>query len=260
VDASDVYFVSFSAVAHVAKTGGTPSGMASGTFEPGIAVDTTHVYVFDGNDSHPQKIPKSGGSALSLGSSGGGIPLRVGLNGGYLYWAGAGGPIQRVTINGGSIEQLSPVGTYPSSFATDGQSVWWSNRLAQTVVKHPLAGGADTTLGTGLLSPGDLVLGAGKLYVVDVDKVLAFDPDVVATPDPIVSALPDRIEVDAGYVYWTSSTEERVARAPLAGGSIEVVASGLHGVGGLTLDAANVYFTDDGAVYRAPKGCCIATE
>lgn len=81
-------------------------------------------------------------------------------------------------------------------------------------------------------------------------------------------ATPYGLAIDGGYLYWVefgtvaaNYVDGRLARAPLAGGAIEVLAAGLLGPGALVVDASFVYVATlgtlpdqlDGAVLRVPK-------
>jgi len=262
IDTQDVYFVSFSSVAKVKKTGGAPSSIASGSFKLPIGVDATHVYVFGGTSSDLEKIIKSGGTSLTLAASDGNAPQRLLLAKGYAYWTTYPGAVRRVAVTGGTPETLSPSGSDPYGLAVDDTYAWWSNRtFGKSVIRHNLTTKADDPVATGLLAPGDVAVDASNVYFADVNKILSRDKgNSAALTTAVPGILPDRIAVDGGYIYWASTTAKHVARAALAGGPVQVIAKGLTAPGGLAVDSTSVYFTNDGGVYRAAKDCCVAQQ
>lgn len=55
-----------------------------------------------------------------------------------------------------------------------------------------------------------------------------------------------------GYVYWTDFTAGFVARAPVTGGPVETLVSGLTNPAWLRVDATNVYWTSEGEIRSVP--------
>jgi hypothetical protein len=163
-----------------------------------------------------------------------------------------------VPVAGGSVEKLTLTGSDPYGIAATATHVWWSNRtFGQNVIRHTLSPAANDTVASGLLAPGDVTLGNGKVYFIDVNQILSRNQDNTGSVDTVAAALADRLLVDASHVYWVSFTAAHVARAPLAGGPTEPLAKGLKAPHGLALDATHVYFANDGGVYRAAKNCCL---
>jgi hypothetical protein len=86
---------------------------------------------------------------------------------------------------------------------------------------------------------------------------------------PVVIAIdpggPVGLAVDATHVYWTTSFDSDVRRAPIDGGAAETIYDGPTGTSlgeGLVRSGTDVYFTIgdvDGGVYRCPAtGCGVA--
>jgi sugar lactone lactonase YvrE len=63
------------------------------------------------------------------------------------------------------------------------------------------------------------------------------------------------VVVDAKHVYWAASEEDRIMRAPIAGGAPEEFAAGQSYPTGMAIDAACVYWVnrDDGSVMKRAK-------
>ena len=257
VDGQDVFYVSVSGVGKVPKGGGKAATLASGNYRSPIIVDGTHVYVATGTLAL-SKVNKVTGQVTALASSDGSTPQRMALAGGYLYWTTYPGGVHRVATTGGSSEKLSPSGSDPLGVASDGTHVWWSNRtFGKNVIRYNLTSKASEPVATGLAAPADVALQGTKVYFTDLTQVLSRNQDNTGAVAPVVtSILPDRIALDATHIYWNSNTARRVARAPLSGGGVTAIAKKLKSTGGLAIDVTHVYYTDDGAVYRAPKSCC----
>ncbi len=256
IDNQDVYFVSIAGLTRVPKSGGKAASVASGNLRPPILVDATHAYVSDAAFTL-QKVNKTSGAATQLAPSDGSVPQRISLAGGFVYWTTYPTGAYRVPVAGGTVEKLSLSGSDPYGIAANTTHVWWSNRaFGQNVIRHTLSPVAVDTVASGLLAPGDVALGNGKVYFIDVNQILSRSQDNTGTVDTVVGALADRIAVDATHVYWASNTAQHVARAPVAGGPAEPLAKKLKAPHGLALDATHVYFGNDGGVYRAAKSCC----
>jgi hypothetical protein len=256
LDVDDVYFASFSSLARVSKGGGTPSAIASGSYSVPIAVDATHVYLFDGTDRHLFKINKLGGTPYALGGAETGVPQALEVVGGYVYWTAYPGGAKRVSVAGGAVETLSDASQYPLGMAVDATHVYWSNLIGQSIARAPIGGGANEVIATGLLAPNHLSVQGSELFYGDVSTIQAI-PKSGGAARVVTDALPLDATVDATHVYWTSSTARRVARAPLAGGSPEVIADELHSPLSIAVDSTHVYFVDDSAIFVAPKGCSL---
>lgn len=70
------------------------------------------------------------------------------------------------------------------------------------------------------------------------------------TTSVVVSSMPSGyFAVHQGFVYWTETTPGRVLRAPVSGGSPEVLAAGLHFPEEIAVDDSGIYWltsTDGG--------------
>lgn len=133
IDAANAYLVDQTAksLLSVAKTGGTPSTVASG-FDSvyALAVDATNAYVIDGvvgGSFALRKVALSGGSPVTLVSS---LPQfgTVVVDGTNLFFSisGSGGKIMKVSIAGGTPVTLASGLTNVNNIAVDATSVYWT--------------------------------------------------------------------------------------------------------------------------------------
>jgi hypothetical protein len=222
------------------------------------------------------------GAAIVVGCSGGPKTLASGQGGlgpiaarnGFLYWS-QNDNIVKVPTGGGSPVTLASGQQVPSSLAVDDRNVYWTNSGVDacsttvacgspdgSVVMVPVAGGAPTTLATGLCSPDSIAIDADSVYFVDlgVGQVLKVPigggaPTTLATGQPFLGVL----AVDSTTVYWTTTdptgTTGVVAKVPIGGGTPATVASGgprIHYIGpeGCGTKPANLY-VDSSSVYWA---------
>jgi sugar lactone lactonase YvrE len=257
LDDTDVYFMSFASLARVSKAGGSPSPVTQGEFFPPLALDATHLYTFHNADRRLIKIHKVGATSVDLGPPESGSPQGLTVVGGYAYWVVYPGGLRRVAVAGGSVETLSGPTDYPVGLAVDGSHAYFSSLMGQSISRVPIGGGTAETLATGLLAPNHLAVEGETLYYGDVNTIQAI-PKQGGEIRVVTDALPSNLAVDDTHVYWGSSTARHVARAPLSGGTAELVAKDLNTPNSLALDDTHVYFVDESAVYVAPKGCCVS--
>ncbi len=160
----------------------------------------------------------------------------------------------------------------PRGLASDGTFLDYTTAgtgaLDGTVRRVDLQSHQQSTLVSGLASPGDLISRNGALFFVDRGTSMfsatgAIDVLVAgAAPHALASGeiAPMFLAADATRVYWESNdfgAGVSVSRAPLAGGHSEVLttAPGPYFPGGIAVDTAFVYFVahgeGTGTLYRA---------
>ncbi|MDI1433574.1 hypothetical protein [Polyangium sorediatum] len=161
-----------------------------------------------------------------------------------------------------------------AGLATDGKRVYFSEfLLGQRILSVPVAGGAETQLGSGRM-PLDVALAKDVLVVMDggalsVDgqgTITAFPLDGSGEPRVLASRIvnPAAMAISATHVYWLDGgnvdrdyVDGFVASAPLAGGAHKVLAAGERQPRGLAVDATHVYWArrdvyQQGEVVRMP--------
>ncbi len=218
--------------------GGCTTALATGIASAaGLALDSTHVYFTspaDPGGNMVYAVPLAGGAptalvmpAVNLQNS-----ANVTVAGGNVYWTitGTNPQVRFVPTAGGVGGALSIAENGPQYITNDGLGVFWTDgsRLRR----------AD--------------LGDGGVTTVPV----AFDG---STP---FGNFNGGIAVDATYVYWSGSPGGAVGQIFRAnkvdGTGFQALSTiALDGIGGLTIDATNVYFTtfksnNNGAVYSMP--------
>ena len=239
IDYSSVYWTEGSGgggkIVKVSKIGGTPSELVTGLEYPfGITVDSVNVYWTQRNDAAAygpgsvKSVPLSGGIVTNLATipnAGPYTDLTVDASNVFWtdYYGSGGGGVRKVPIGGGSVTQLSSgVSGWASPIAQDATDIYWTEMWNGSINKVSKNGGAVTTL-------------------ISDSNGLTGDANSIA--------------LDATYVYWTISAGT-VNRILKAGGSPEVLASGLSNPTSIMIDGDSVYWTnyvDPGTINMMPK-------
>lgn len=226
-------------VMRVSRLGGAPDKLISGITvhsvigpQQNIALDETNIYwtdlgTFDGHDSADgsvNKISKAGGPAMTI-ASGEDAPYAIAADGTNVYWTaiGSNSPgLMTVSRDGGTATVLAPVGG-GQSLAVGGGYAYWG--ASSALMRVPTVGG---------------------------------------DPIPIASGVSWAIATDSENVYWISSLgltqiliplnpchffDGAIKKAPLAGGTETVLASGISYssflISQIAVDATNVYWVDE---------------
>jgi hypothetical protein len=278
--------------------GGTEPGLPSGVDCSGTCVALASArsasavlagdQLFYGDDSVGGgvfSVPAAGGPSSRLASVD--HVYAVAVSGTTLAWttedANTGtGDIWTATTSGDAATRLVQGEQTPLSVATDGTTVFWADRDADSVWSVPAAGGTPQKL-LSFAHPLALTVEAQSLYVsggggfVRVDKdggnplVLRSSPalwhavgtthlyyvdqssDVLQLPlgggDPVTLTTADtksqseHVTVAGGYVYWDAVNVGSIWRVPESGGTTELIASGFSSFASLVADGTSAYFT-----------------
>ncbi len=229
-----------------------------------VDADDTHVYYADWGPDTVVRIPVGGGAPVTIASATGLIYHRaLVVDDTYVYFGDNVG-IKRVPKAGGAVVTLA-AGYDSVSLAVDDTYVYWTERSLvnpDAIRRVPKAGGAVNTIlsGGSLADPWGIAVDASYVYWTELDggKVRR----VAKAGGAILDLAPAEMDRQAGsiavndvHVYWTDTTGSatgRVRRVPKGGGTIEDLALGLWGPGGVNLSATHVYWGDGGGVWRLP--------
>lgn len=247
-----------------AKTGGTPTTLAMNETKPvDVVVDATNVYWIRATAGTIMKMPKAGGTPTLVATAA--DARRLAVDDTHLYWTrnanGIGG-VSRIALAGGSVEPLVTGRLGVHELALDSSSVFYST--STVVEKIAKAGGTPTTVAgtTGL--PEGVVLEGSTLFLRDDSSggTVKTVPKAGGTATTIVTDdQPTGLAVDATHIYW-SSDARRIVRAPLTGGTPEILAENELNPAELASDECFVYWVDrqtlvgsslDGKVARRTK-------
>jgi hypothetical protein len=230
VDATSVYFAdNMVGILKVPLNGGTPTTLVPGAIPAQFVVDSTFLYWADPNAFPPtvSKMPLTGGTIVALATNPS-LPVSVAVDANNVYFADELlGVFQIGLSNFVQTPLFQSNGQRIIQVAADSTSVYFSNFDAESISKVPIGGGATTPLVSGGNTQGTFVL-------------------------------------DAKNIYMTTFTNQSVVQMPKAGGSPITLASMTVGLPcGIAVDAANVYWVDEGAggsgrpgrgVFKAPIG------
>jgi hypothetical protein len=260
----------------VPVAGGTPTQLASGmvgTELASLAVDGNDVFYF--MDGYMRSLAKSGAGTpteLAMRAS------QFDMDATSLFFGGAG--VFSVAKTGGmpstvfteasgtdTIVALDADSAYyvklpPFSFGTD------AGKKAQTIEKVAKTGGAPITLATVDVSDleGVAELRVGGGYVVystlsDITKtplvmrIFSVPVGGAATPTKLFETQYDGpiFTVANGFVYYQDPAKDAIEKVAVAGGAAVTVPSTLstNGAAQFTNDAANIYWSDHGCVFKA---------
>ena len=194
-----------------------------------------------------------------------------------VLFAAAGYQVLAVPLSGGSVRTLATVnsGAGLASNAIRGLSVsgtnaYWIDCANQTLATVPITGGTVTELATGLGVPADLnrpvslAINATSAFWTEpggpvgcclrigtgVIKRVALSGGAVST---VLSGLdaPAALAVDALNVVWAETW--RVGKAPLGGGSVTTLASGIaSNLACIAVDQTNLYTLDGDYIKKVP--------
>jgi hypothetical protein len=235
IDAENLYWTDRRPGAIVLKAplaGGAPTVLVyDNSPAEGLAIDGTYVYYTQPSRARLMRVPIAGGPQKVI-AAGLDTPAFLALgqapDGPSLYWTGGKqgeGKISRMSLSVGALpETLVDGQTLPRALAVANGFVYWTDSVDGTVLRAPdhldLTSSirVATRLAAGLKLPSDIVLADGYAYVPDL----------------------------AG----------RIARVPMGGGALEMVAKVTGFPFGITTDGLAIYFTTtgQGGVFKAPLG------
>ncbi|AKT39428.1 hypothetical protein [Chondromyces crocatus] len=235
-----------------------------------IALDDEHVYWTNGGQAASgngsvARVRKMGGDVQMI-ATGQSYPfIGIAVADDHVYWTNyTDGTVRRALIIGGGEETLATGQANPKGIVVDATHAYWANNNG-TIMRHPRGGSAQppellsSVSGT---KPYGVALGNGGIYwTVASANVgsIQFLPLAGGPPAPIAEQqdLPLYLATDTEHVYWVNTAAgPSIARAPLAGGAVDVLGSSPSaGAYGMTVAGDDVYFTNhqQGTITRAPS-------
>jgi hypothetical protein len=253
----------------------------------GLAVVGANAYWIDPYNHSLYTVPLAGGSVSAL-ATGIGVPtanpvISLAVTATTAYWAEAGtyggcciqagtGTLKSVPLGGGTVTTVFTGLDAPGALAIDGANAVWAE--SWRVARGPIAGGAATTLASGIsTNMARIAVDASHVYVLDADliKTLPTAGGVVeklaATRATLgdLSSVDQDIAVDGNSVYWTIKDiagGPTLQKVPLVGGTPVTLSVDTTGPPNpqecnwrIALDSQNVYWSAGSNEF--PIGCKI---
>lgn len=255
LDANNVYFAAGTSIYQVAKSGGTPTSIAtitntasSGVGE--IVVDDQRVYFTDVGTSMVSSVQKGGGG-LAFHVTAAKFKLKgIAVSPTALFWTtGFDETVESVPLTGGVKTTLSSAQGYTNAVAFDGGAVVWT--VADNpggVWKHTLGSGAVPQQLSSAGQSTELAVSGGVAYFAGAGEIQKV-PVSGGTPAPLASASSVwDVATDGAHVYWVvdSSTPAAgaIRRVPVGGGAVFAISSYLKSPTRIAVDQTHVYWTD----------------
>jgi hypothetical protein len=215
------------------------------------------------------EIVQGGDGAFALGGT-------IATNGTTVYWADGdfpSGTVDSVAANGGGRTTIASTDE-PIGVAIDATNIYWStfgssDNPVGTIVKQPLAGGAQTVLATGLSTVGPIAIDETNVYWSDMFGAVASVPIAGGSvralapaqhtlpPNTILDDTPVGIAVADGTIYWVSSPLQgtdpsTIDSVSIDGGTVNIVATPATRPLGLAVDDQFVYWGEVGPITQGP--------
>lgn len=151
----------------------------------------------------------------------------------------------------------------PAEIAVTDAFVFWTNEAIDgaessgSIMRSSLSGEDVTAIATAQAHPRSLAVSGGFVYwanfgtmpkppaTTNTDGAILRAPVGGGTAEVLVAGeeSPEQLAVDATNVYWSVPWTGTIRRAPIGGGTPVTIASGQRAPRGIAVDARNVYWT-----------------
>lgn len=185
----------------------------------------------------------------------------------WTAWSAAFGGVFSVPVNGGALNQLTTTSdTY--GITTDGTNIYYTQYLTSgSVYNVPTGGGSPVLMAMGQGRPTSVSAAGGYVffanpYTGNISKSLN-DGSTNVTVVAASQGAPPGVVADDSYVYWTcgcTSTTSGISRAPIGGGAPAVLAMNQAFPLNITMDANNVYWTNQGSTMMGDGSVMMAAK
>jgi hypothetical protein len=226
--------------------------------------DDNYIYFADWGYDEIQRISVTGGVTETMADASGLVYHgALTMDNEFVYFGDEAG-IHRFPKSGGDMEHLSANSDTSSIVVDDSHLYWTEGAIGGGAIRRmPKAGGTQETLRSGnvLDNPGSIAvddayvywteLGSGKARRMAKDgsgDILDYVPE-----QPSYSA--SSIAVNDTHVFWTDTTgnaDGRVRRVPKDSGTVEDIALGQFGPGGIQLSSTHIYWFNYYGIWRLP--------
>ena len=225
----------------------------------GISLAVHGGYAYWGNIyDEIQRVPVVGGEAELLYDAAQSVRGLTAV-GEELYWAEYHrGDVVSMSVTGGPPTLLSSTGGGPRTLTLiEGEPHLYVGLYdIDQVVRIPSQGGSAEVLSTGELGVSGMTSDATTVVWVNMKAGQVRKLDKATLQVSTIAegqAEPVDVALQGEHVYWTnwSSQQNGISRVPLAGGSVESVASAIAALG-IGSDGVHLYWTAKDSVWRLP--------
>jgi len=238
------------------------------SLERTYVLEKNELYYVDGGRLLRTTLPNATPGTISMLSH----PIDIAIGDRYFYWLSNpssepgqwSSDLKRKLLTGGPVESVATNVDLLVGLLADPSNVYFNTQGSLVRVAH----GSSITVPI-IARPKDA---HDRLMLVGAELVIGYEANVIGVP--IAGGAPrtivagsgcwiDRMTADETHLYWTCNhgyrERHRILRLPISGGKPSVLVDNLGEVGGLAVDATNVYWLSDPrairtGLYAIPKG------
>lgn len=249
------------AIYRAAKDGSSaaPVTAESSILPEGLAVNDVSVFWTEAEytcvDCSPDwgrvySAPAKGGAPILLAETAGATPAKAVVDETHIYWSEYSN-IKRVPIGGGNAETIIDSGVWYHELVIDKTRVYWtpSDLKELVIMSADKSGAGQGPLCITSLRASQLTHNESWIYwrsdldpngtTSRIERISALG----GTSSVVLSGISaGDFAVHQGFVYWTEFKQGRVLRAPVSGGSPEVLAAGLAEPTEIAVDDSGIYW------------------